>query len=575
MQENFQIGIRIVDDVNIEYTKDFVYRDAYYQILRKLITKENIGHAIALVGLRRTGKTVILNQLHMNAESYGVKRDEVLHITLSAYINGKEVTRDQLDGIKLNGVSEICYPSLEELESFIKEIRVQKTIKCIFIDEITLCREFILGSKGFVDALVDSGIILIMAGTESASFTLASENDLYTRLILEDISYIPFGEYCRLKRMPLSTLEEKKRAMDIYISHGNILDDNVVVDDRYLEDALGVNLALSISNADELEFLYAENSPKQLVELIIKYYKLIGESITTKTVQDAITRADISRAFKNENNRRKANQKDTIPVDKIQQQQAAIEGANAYFSKYVLDFDKSQIQLENSQLEKIDELFTKMGLLYNLSMIPEVEVSVNGAVDADDICLIHSLSYNMAKKMIDEYLSMPKKVSDADAEIVANVMESTLYGKILEEIVVLQFIKGLEKQAPLLKCIKAYGSGKFQTVRKCSKHRMYKYNNKIYFQDDVVKAEIDIVRSFKDSIELIEIKKSRICDQEQVRWLKNPIVVNEIRDKISYEKQIKKYVYYLGEPITDEDVEYFNIVDVLIADYERNFKMYK
>lgn len=564
-------GINVISAAGLEQFDRLHRRDAYYTIVEKIKNGKALGHAICIVGLRRTGKSILLNHLHRNASEFGMKKEEILHISLSAVIDGNEVTRDDFDNRKLLDMTDIRYPSLKEVEVFIEESIRQEKIRCILIDEITMCRDFILAGKGFIDSLVNSGMIVILAGTESVSFKLADENSLYTRLMLEDISYIPFGEYCRLKRLDVSTLDGKRCAIEQYIEHGNILDDTVNADDRYIESAIGVNVALSIMNADYAEFIDAESDLKEFVQSVMKYTKLIGETITINAIKSEISRADLSRALANENTRLKKSGGDQIEVAKSERTRIAIEGAERVFQEYGLSFGMSKIPLTREQLYKIDELFTKMGLIYNLSLIPEEEFS-DGSVMAEDLTILHSILYVIAKGMANKIRTANIRISDEEAELLAVNIESAAKGRLLEGIIALEFLKGIEKEHELLTCLKNYGNGKFKTVRKCTKHRMYKYNNRIFDEAQAAIAEVDIVISEPDAIRLIEVKKSSAIDENQTRWLHNDTVVQEIRDRISKTKHIKKEVLYLGEEIISNGVHYRNIADVLLEHYDTYFR---
>lgn len=568
IEERYRLkGIRRIHNIDGGQFKSLSYRDAYYNIKNKINNGENLGHAICLAGLRRTGKSTLLNQLYLNSQEFGVKPEEILYITLSVTLNGKETARDSFDAAQLANGNKIKYPALEDLNSFIQYICCLESIKCIMIDEVTLCEDLILAGKGFIDSLVNKGIIVILAGTESASFHLAGENSLYSRLILEDISYIPFGEYCRLKNISVSTPEEKQKALDRYIKHGDMLDDTVESDDKYLENALGVNVALSIVNSDYEEFIGCEHDTKELVQSIIKYFKLIGESITIKNIQSQITRADITRAIKNENSRREINK---LNIKKSERIRFAQEGAEDAFQIYNLGFGLSEIELSYDQLARIDELFTKMGLLYNLSIIPEVKTDTGG-VEAEDLTILHGLSYYITEGIIRRILSSHEGISDEDAESLVKNIESAAKGRLLEEIIAIQFIKGIEKKQELLKCLRVYKNSQFKTERKCTKHRIYKYNDSIFADGRQVQAEIDLVISEPDVIKLIEVKKSNAADINQTKWLDNEIVVNEIRNRISRSKSIKKYVYYLGEKREENGIYYENIADILLEHYNNNF----
>lgn len=567
-------NIHLIENNFAEQYNSLAPRDSFYEIVEMLNSTKSIGHAICLVGLRRTGKSILLNQLHARSNEFGIRQDEILHVTLDVKIDGKNYNRNEFDVKRTGVVAGIEYPTLDGLEKFINEYMALKKIKCVMIDEITLCQDFILSGKGFVDALLNSGIKLLFAGTESASFRLAGEHSLYTRLLLEDISYIPFGEYCRLKSLPTDSLENKQEAMDMYVRHGNILDDTVEVDEKYLEDAVGVNLAFSIMNSDNAEFQNFENNEKELVQDIVKYYKLLGESVTLQGIRNCISRADISRAFENENSRRRSRGAETISYSKKEKSQIAIKGAEEYFRKYQLSLDKSEIKLSYRQLEIIDNSFTALKLLYCLSRIPEIKMA-NGAVEADDICVLHSLSYHITQSILKKFMELPKNMTEEEEKSIVDTIESTLYGRLLENIVVVHYIKKLEsaKKKELLHCIQNYGGGSFTPERVCTKHNFYKYRNKILSDSSgrAAEAEVDIVYPSGEEIALIEIKKSHETAPRQRQWLTNDTVIQEITDKLSKTKKVVPKVYYMGAACMEAGISYVNIADFLLDEYKQYF----
>ena len=564
-------GIHLIEPTESSYINKLPYRDAYFNIVNKINSGKYIGKAICIVGLRRTGKSILLNHLHINSKDFGISSDEVLHITLSSRYNGKDISRDDIDKNKIGNKSNIEFPTLDDLQTFIKRAKILKNIKCIMIDEVTLCEDLILCGQGFVDSIVNSGIILILAGTESASFNLANKNSLYTRVILEDVSYIPMGEYCRLKNLSLSSSQEKKDALYQYIKHGNILDDTTEVDDKYLENALGVNVALSIVNSDFPEFIGEEHNTQELVQSIVKYFKLIGEQIDINRIKAEITRANLTKPLNNINARRRREDTSQINIGPNARTQLVIQAAEEVFKAYALNFGISKIPLTNEQLYRIDELFSSMGLIYNLSIIPE-DVKLKGAVDADDLTTLHSLNYTFLEGIADKILSSNLGISVEDAELLADEVKSTVMGDLIEGIIAIQLIKGIEKEHKLLTCLKKYKDNSIKPERKCTKCIIYKYRNRIDENGKAVEAEIDLVLNKKDSIQLIEIKKSEVVDEHQTRWLNNETVIAEIQEKLSKNKTIAKYVYYLGEDTVVGDVTYKNIVDILIKHYERYLK---
>ena len=158
--------VKIIEPDGLEAFSHWQHRDVFYDVLNELRDYQSLGHAVCLVGLRRTGKTVVLNQLHWESEKFGIKQDEILHLTLGVTIDGKPGTRNDLDVNKLEK-SKVEYPACREVEDVIFAEKQKRRIKCILIDEITLCPDLILAGKGFVDWIVDSGILLVFAGTEN------------------------------------------------------------------------------------------------------------------------------------------------------------------------------------------------------------------------------------------------------------------------------------------------------------------------------------------------------------------------------------------------------------------------
>lgn len=569
LAKGYENGIHLVSGDNVNIDK-LICRDAYYDILRTVNSGEYLGHAICIVGLRRTGKSTILKQIHNNHNDFGFREEEILHLTISCISSGRSIDRDSMNSDKISGLNKISFPTLNEVKSFIDNYRKDKSIKCILIDEITLCEDFILCGKGFVDSIVDSGIVLILAGTESVSFNLASCNSLYSRLILFDVSYIPFGEYCKLKSLPVNSIENKRESLYKYIQHGNILDDTVDVSYKYLESALGINVALSILNADLPEFVGCESNVKSLVEMIIKYFRLLGEQIDIDKIKDSINRANLSKAYNNINRRRIANDLDTINLSKGNRKSIVIKAAEDIFSSYSLKFDLSNISLTIEQLYAIDKLFVNMGILYNLSVIPSVERG--SAEHMEDLNILHALAYNFLESISDTIMSSNLGLSDDEVNELANEVKSTVTGDIIESIITIQFIKQLEKDSKLLTGLTRYQDVLFTPERKCTKRKMYKYRKKIFENGESTTAEIDLVLNLSDRIDLVEIKKSDKIAEEQTRWLRNNEVIEDIKEIISNSKPINKFVYYLGESAIVGDIQYVNITEVLLNHYKLYFE---
>lgn len=548
----------LINIIHPKKNEKYEFRDAYNNVVDMLNSDVSCGHAIGLFGLRRTGKTIMLNQLYNNSFSFGMKPEDIIYLSLSTARKGTHIDRNELDAAKLVSDQDIQFPNLAEVKDYLIGIDVIERFKCVFIDEVSLCEDFILAGKGFFDWLLQNGLKVVIAGTESMSLKYAVENSLFSRLVLIDISYISFKEYVRLKKLSVSTHEELNRALDIYVEHGNILDDTVDVDDKYLEDAVGINIALSIFNSNEEVFANFTHERKELVQAIIKYYKLLNRIITVERIKEEITSAELSSSIYNIN---KKHTDDRISMSKADRHTIAKKGYERFFEKYKLSFDKADIALSNEQLKEIDDAFSKLGLLYGLVGIPK------DAANVVDVCLLHSLNYNLSGELCRElYEGDYIDNEELEKELADNIMSVT-YGNILEDIVALKIIMNTAKHQKLLTCAKIY-SGGFAANRVSTKYFLYRYSNSDEIIDDInIRTEIDLIQITDDVVNLIEIKKSDKVIPEQTRWLLDPTVQESIRNRIGHEEaDWRYYVFYLGESKMVENVCYVNIPEFLLGD---------
>ena len=111
--------IREIDDTVIDSTFQLRPRDVYFDIISMISTRQYAGHAIGLVGLRRTGKSTLLNQLHKYLIDNGMGRSEILHLTLSVIADDTEISRDDLDLQKVSKSGNLKYISVRDLMTYI------------------------------------------------------------------------------------------------------------------------------------------------------------------------------------------------------------------------------------------------------------------------------------------------------------------------------------------------------------------------------------------------------------------------------------------------------------------------
>ena len=169
--------------IMVDSVKSLRFRDCFSQLMAYLNTP-CLDKVCILYGLRRTGKTTMLKQAVA-----------ALNLEACAYI--KVSARNTMEDVEHD---------LNLLYSL--------GVRYAFIDEVTLMQEFIDSASILSDVFVATGMKVVLAGTDSLSFWLASDQELYDRGILIHTTYIPFHEHCHL----LNTSN-----LDLYIQHGGIL----------------------------------------------------------------------------------------------------------------------------------------------------------------------------------------------------------------------------------------------------------------------------------------------------------------------------------------------------------------
>lgn len=161
-------------------------RDCYRQ-LNRFLTEEMNGRVCLLYGLRRTGKTTMLFQA-MNDLSPEERAKCV-------YIKARPTD------------------SMADVDADLQALWKQGA-RYIFLDEVTLLKDFIDGAALFSDVYAIMGMKIVLSGTDSLGFWFTQTQELYDRTFTIHTTYIPFQEYSRL--LGVNDLDE-------YIRYGGTL----------------------------------------------------------------------------------------------------------------------------------------------------------------------------------------------------------------------------------------------------------------------------------------------------------------------------------------------------------------
>ena len=153
-----------------EEARGLLTRDAFPRI-EAYIKGPRTSRVFVIYGLRRTGKTTMIRQSILSLP------DELrVH---AAYV--KVGTGD----------------TLAALNRDIKRLHANG-IDLVYIDEVTLLGNFIDSASLFSDVHAAVGMKIVLSGTDSLGFWLASREELYDRAELLHTTFIPFREHARL-----------------------------------------------------------------------------------------------------------------------------------------------------------------------------------------------------------------------------------------------------------------------------------------------------------------------------------------------------------------------------------------
>ena len=158
-------------------------RDAFPR-LEAFIRSPRASRVFVIYGLRRTGKTTMIRQSILSLEP--ALRAHAAYVKVGSGDTLSALNRD-----------------LKRLHA--------KGIDLVYIDEVTLLGNFIDSASLFSDIHAAVGMKLVLSGTDSLGFWLASREELYDRAELLHTTFIPFREHARLL---------KTDDIDEYIEYG-------------------------------------------------------------------------------------------------------------------------------------------------------------------------------------------------------------------------------------------------------------------------------------------------------------------------------------------------------------------
>ena len=246
---------------NAELVSGYEKRDRY-RVLEKYLYGDRVDKVCVLYGLKGTGKRTLIHQLILNMSDDDIEK--------TAYI--KAEPKDTM--------RRLCH-DLDLLH--------RKGVRYIFIDEVTLIKDFIDAAALLSDIYAAMGMKIVLSGTDSFGFRLAENQELYDRAYNMRTTFIPYREHSRLL---------KKDDIDEYIRCGGLLDFNAEQSFRnceaakdYIDSAICENIQYSLECCENggqfghLKTLHEKNEFKNAISIVI-------ENMNYRFLMDIATRKD-------------------------------------------------------------------------------------------------------------------------------------------------------------------------------------------------------------------------------------------------------------------------------------------
>ena len=413
----------------IEGVRDWEKRDCFEQ-LQKYVNGSGYGRVCLVYGLRRTGKTTMLLQAlnEMSEERFGK----------AAYIKARSSDTMGAMNRDLKKLQECGY-------------------KYIFVDEVTLMPDFIDSAALFSDIYAAMGMKIVLSGTDSLGFWFALRQELYDRAVTIHTTFIPYREHSRI--LGIDSIDE-------YIRYGGTLragelafdDDDVNAEDasfrddettrRYIDTAICENIQHSLNCCKDGSYYRHLQSLRDAGELTNAINRII-EDMTHRFVLRTFTRS-----FKSHDLGSTAQlmRKETDPMrrsdilDRINTEDVT----NRLME--LLDIRNQEnlsIGITKAHIAEIKEYLMALDLI--------IESPVETSVDAEPLEGIlfaqPGMRYCQAQALVHSLRNDPvfAELSEAEKDMVCERILEEVRGRMMEEIVLLETTKAIDKSRRVFK----------------------------------------------------------------------------------------------------------------------------
>ena len=488
-------------ELMVRSVRAFQKRDVYESV-KKFLYGNDHTRVCAVYGLRRTGKTTMLFQAIAD-----MTEDDFYK---TAYI--KIRTTNQID---------MVVRDLEKLHD--------AGFQYIFIDEVTLMKDFIDSAALLSDIYAQMGMKIVLSGTDSLGFWLARDNELYDRVRMIHTTFIPYREYSRL--LGIGSVDE-------YIRYGGTLrmgeidfdDEELNMEDasfrddestrRYIDTAISKNIQHSLECFEQGHYfrnLYDLYEAGELTSAINRIIEDMNHRFVLRVLTRDFKSSDFGVTANNLRTEKDPEKRTDIlyHVDKAAITKRLME---------ILDIrNKGQqtVQVTDSHVILIKEYLKALDLIKDCT----IEAGESGLEAEERVLFVQpGMRYCQAQALVHSLLKDPifHLLPAEEKKYIAERILEEVRGRMLEDIILLETMQALAKDYSVFKL--QFATGEFDMVIRDEKN---------------------------NSCAIYEIKHSREYVREQARHMMNDNKLSLTTPRFG--KLVGRYVLYLGEEMDTED----------------------
>ncbi len=470
---------------------DYIYGDVRDKVL-------------ILYGLRRTGKTTLIRQViaEMNDEDFS----KTAFIQVGVGIGLSDINQD-----------------LKHL--------MNGGYKYVFIDEVTLIKDFIEGAALFSDIFAACGMKIVLSGTDSLGFFFSEDEQLYDRCIFLHTTFIPYREFEEVLGI---------KGIDEYICYGGTMSLGGIhynekstfaskkSVDEYVDSAIAKNIQHSLKyyqyggHFRALYDLYEKNELTSAINRVV-------EDVNHRFALDVLTKDFISHDLGvSAKNLRNDRQNSNDILDRIDKEEFTKRLKNLL---EIRNKEEQTVTISEDHGREIKEYLDALDLTVDIDI---QTLPVGRGKNFKTVFTQPGMRYSQAKELVQSLFEDGEfqALSIDERNAVIERILSDIKGRMMEDIVLLETkIANPKKQVFQLQ----FAVGEFAMV---------------------------VADNANATCEIYEVKHSKKQAKEQYRHLMDEEKMKSTAFR--YGKITKKVVIYRGENTTLENgIEYRNVEEYL------------